>query len=54
MSPTKLIIIIHYLIQTHISENDGEIAAVKELFPQNTNYADVYDEANLLTNKVTI
>uniref|UniRef100_A0A1B0D8B1 Amidohydrolase-related domain-containing protein n=1 Tax=Phlebotomus papatasi TaxID=29031 RepID=A0A1B0D8B1_PHLPP len=37
-------------IQTHISENLGEIAAVKEVF-RAPNYASVYDSANLLTPK---
>ncbi|XP_055716396.1 guanine deaminase [Phlebotomus papatasi] len=37
-------------IQTHISENLGEIAAVKEVF-RASNYASVYDSANLLTPK---
>lgn len=35
-------------IQTHISENVGEIDAVKELFPDCTSYADVYDKHGLL------
>jgi len=35
-------------IQTHISENVGEIEAVKELFPDCTSYADVYDKHGLL------
>ena len=38
-------------IQSHISENLGEIDTVKEFFPENKHYADVYDQANLLTNK---
>lgn len=36
------------LVHTHISETLAEIAWVKELFPQRTNYLDVYDHANLL------
>jgi guanine deaminase len=40
------------MLQTHISENVGEIAAVKKLYPECKNYADVYDKAGLLTNKV--
>ncbi|EAU88645.1 guanine deaminase [Coprinopsis cinerea okayama7 len=36
------------LIQTHISENLGEIAYTKELFPQAKNYAGVYDMYGLL------
>ncbi|XP_053698074.1 guanine deaminase [Sabethes cyaneus] len=38
-------------IQSHISENLGELDAVKEFFPKNKHYSDVYDEANLLTNR---
>lgn len=38
-------------IQSHISENLGEIEAVKDVFPTSSNYADVYDQAKLLTNK---
>lgn len=40
--------------QTHISENTGEIAWVKELFPDSTSYADVYDKANILTEKTIL
>ncbi|KAG9199489.1 hypothetical protein G6514_008452 [Epicoccum nigrum] len=36
-------------IQTHISENKGEIALVQELFPASKSYTDVYDTHNLLT-----
>jgi len=36
-------------IQTHLSENEGEIAFVQELFPDAKNYADVYDTHALLT-----
>ncbi|CAH6723877.1 probable guanine deaminase [[Candida] jaroonii] len=35
-------------IQTHISENKGEIDLVKKLFPECSNYANVYDNHNLL------
>ncbi|XP_059478855.1 guanine deaminase isoform X2 [Neocloeon triangulifer] len=41
-------------IQTHISENLGEIAFVKELFPESKNYAEVYQKAKLLTNKTIL
>ncbi|KAF2016159.1 guanine deaminase [Aaosphaeria arxii CBS 175.79] len=41
-------------IQTHISENKGEIELVKELFPHSKNYADVYDTAGLLTPKTIL
>ncbi|XP_034243166.1 guanine deaminase isoform X3 [Thrips palmi] len=39
-------------IQTHISENIGEVEAVRGLYQQCSNYADVYDKAGLLTKKV--
>lgn len=35
------------LMQTHVSENKGEIAWVKELFPERKNYLDVYDHYKL-------
>lgn len=41
-------------IQTHISENTGEIELVKELFPEAKNYADVYDRFGLLTNRTIL
>lgn len=41
-------------IQTHISENSGEIALVKELFPKSKSYADVYDTHGLLTPKTIL
>lgn len=41
-------------IQTHMSENKSEIALVKELFPDSTSYADVYDSAGLLTDKTIL
>jgi guanine deaminase len=34
-------------MQTHLSENKGEIAWVKELFPERKNYLDVYDHHHL-------
>ncbi|KAE8750715.1 hypothetical protein FOCC_FOCC002692 [Frankliniella occidentalis] len=40
-------------IQTHISENMGEIEAVRGLYQQCANYAEVYDRAGLLTSKVS-
>jgi len=36
------------LMHTHVSENLGEIAWVKSLFPERTGYLDVYDHAGLL------
>ncbi|XP_077285944.1 guanine deaminase [Arctopsyche grandis] len=38
-------------IQSHISENIGEINAVKEMFPECKTYAEVYDRAGLLMDK---
>lgn len=35
-------------IQTHISENPSEVSFTKELFPDNTHYAGVYDSFGLL------
>lgn len=35
-------------MQTHISENRNEVAWVKDLFPKQKNYLDVYDHFNLL------
>ncbi len=35
-------------MQTHISEDRDEVALVKELFPENTDYLDVYDQYGLL------
>lgn len=35
-------------VQTHISENKGEIELVKELFPGHEHYTDVYDKHGLL------
>ncbi|XP_033625057.1 guanine deaminase-like [Asterias rubens] len=38
-------------IQTHISENKDEISLVKELFPECSSYADVYQSCGLVTKK---
>ncbi len=35
-------------MQTHMSENDQEVALIKELFPSAQNYLSVYDDAGLL------
>ncbi|KAF2673350.1 guanine deaminase [Microthyrium microscopicum] len=43
-----------YPIQTHISENVPEVNLVKELFPERKGYADVYDYAGLLTDKMIL
>lgn len=39
------------LIQTHLSENHGEIEAVEALFPDAVDYTDVYERFGLLTGK---
>ncbi|EPX71912.1 guanine deaminase [Schizosaccharomyces octosporus yFS286] len=41
-------------IQTHISENRGEIALVRDLFPDRKSYTDVYDHYRLLTPKTVL
>ncbi|KAJ5116731.1 Amidohydrolase 1 [Penicillium angulare] len=41
-------------IQTHISENENEVALVKELFPECSSYAGVYDNYNLLTERTIL
>ncbi len=37
-------------LHTHLSENVDEIALVKQLFPENEDYLDVYDRAGLVRN----
>ncbi len=39
------------LMQTHISESAAEIALVKQLFPNAKDYADVYDQFGLLSER---
>ncbi|KAJ5633228.1 guanine deaminase [Penicillium lividum] len=41
-------------IQTHISENVNEVALVKELFPESSSYAGVYDTYKLLTPRTIL
>jgi guanine deaminase len=41
-------------IQTHLSENEGEIEWVKQLFPWAANYTDVYDNVGLLGPKTIL
>lgn len=41
-------------IQTHISENKGEIALVKQMFPECESYAGVYDSFHLLTPRTVL
>jgi guanine deaminase len=38
-------------MQTHVSENVGEISWVRELFPDHKDYLDVYDHYGLLGNR---
>lgn len=38
-------------VQTHLSENHGEIAWVKQLFPAHQSYLDVYDHYHMVHNK---
>jgi len=44
--------LLYIFFQTHISENREEIAFVREIFPEAKNYADVYEQAGLLGEKV--
>lgn len=39
------------LMQTHLSESPGEIAFVKQLFPNAKDYTDVYDHVGLLSER---
>ncbi|XP_050451815.1 guanine deaminase [Cataglyphis hispanica] len=41
-------------IQTHISENEAEIRAVKQTFKEQSSYTAVYETAGLLTNKTIL
>ncbi len=41
-------------MQTHISENKGEIEWVKDLFPQRKNYLDVYDHYGLVGKRTLL
>jgi guanine deaminase len=42
------------LIQTHLSENDAEIAYTLELYPEATDYTDIYSRYGLLTDKALL
>lgn len=42
------------LVQTHISENQGEIELVRELFPESESYTAVYDDVGLLGEKTVL
>lgn len=39
------------LVQTHLSENDGEIERVRQLYPEDKDYTAVYERFGLLTDK---
>jgi guanine deaminase len=39
------------LMQTHLSESPGEIAFIRELFPDTKDYTDVYDRHGLLSDR---
>ncbi len=39
------------LLQTHLSESPGEIARVRELYPKDKDYTDVYDRFGLLSER---
>ncbi|KAF4471690.1 guanine deaminase [Fusarium albosuccineum] len=41
-------------VQTHISENDGEIALVAQMFPDSGSYANMYDDHGLLTSRTIL
>lgn len=41
-------------IQTHLAENHGEVARVRELFPDAKDYTDVYDRCGLLTPRTVL
>lgn len=41
-------------VQTHVSENSGEIALVKELFPESEDYVDVYASHGLLGRRTVL
>ncbi|XP_046982473.1 guanine deaminase isoform X1 [Schistocerca americana] len=41
-------------VQSHISENEGEVQTVAEMYPNCANYAEVYDKAGLLTSKTVM
>ncbi|KAL8904213.1 MAG: hypothetical protein Q9207_003425 [Kuettlingeria erythrocarpa] len=41
-------------IQTHISENKGEVELVRKMFPERSSYTDVYDHYGLLGDKTIL
>ncbi len=42
------------LIQTHIAENEAEVAWVRELFPDRAGYLDVYDHSGLIGSRTVL
>ena len=42
------------MVQSHVSENVGEIAWVKELHPESTSYTGIYNEMGLLSDKTIL
>ncbi|KHN97912.1 guanine deaminase [Metarhizium album ARSEF 1941] len=44
----------HLPIQTHVSENKGEIQLVADMYPESGSYAEVYDDHGLLTPKTIL
>ncbi|QUC16673.1 uncharacterized protein UV8b_00914 [Ustilaginoidea virens] len=45
---------LHLPVQTHISENKGELQLVKDMYPDAPSYAAVYDAHGLLTAKTVV
>jgi len=43
-----------YHVQTHLSENHGEIKWIADMFPHFDSYADIYAKCNLLTNRTVL
>lgn len=41
-------------VQTHVSENKGEVELVASMFPDSTSYSDVYDRHGLLTPRTVL
>ncbi|KAI5463080.1 hypothetical protein BGZ63DRAFT_352614 [Mariannaea sp. PMI_226] len=41
-------------VQTHVSENEGEIAIVADLFPESSSYTGVYEDCGLLTPRTIL
>ncbi|KAJ4270512.1 hypothetical protein NW762_002199 [Fusarium torreyae] len=41
-------------VQTHVSENEGEIDLVAQLFPESESYTHLYDDCGLLTSRTIL